>query len=171
MKLLAKFQSVSDIITNSSSEIFTIIDERPFEEIKRIIEEVGKSNLPPIYDHVVVDNEDKYDKFSGEGGVLEVLNWKDRYNEWLEWIPDNKKSQATPEVWSIPYEYSLEDLKKQILIRIDWNRKHTINWILNNLWVIDADCGYFKKDPKTGRVISRVSYEEYMELPDNEIVY
>ena len=63
MKLLIKFQSVSDIITNSSSEIFTIIDDRPFEEIKRIVEEVGRSNLSPVYGHIVVDKEGKFDKF------------------------------------------------------------------------------------------------------------
>lgn len=170
MKLLIKFQSVSDIITNSSSEIFTIIDDRPFEEIKRIVEEVGRSNLSPVYGHIVVDKEGKFDKFSGVGGTLRVLNWEDRYNVWLERIPDNKKSQATPEVWSISYTYSLEDLKKQVLVIIDCYRKRTINWILENLWVTDADCGYFRKDPKTGRILKEVTCEEYMNLSDDERV-
>lgn len=160
MNVLVRIQSISDIITNSSSELFAIIDDRPFEEVKRIIKEVGKSNLSSIHDG-----------FSGEGGTLEVHNWEDLYNEWLKyWIPENKKSQATPEIWALQYKDSLEDLKKQILIKIDWSREHTIDWILENLWVIDVDCGYFEKDPETGRIIKRITYEEAFQLPKERVI-
>lgn len=169
MKLLIKFQSISDIITNSSSEIFTVIDERPFNELKKLILQVGEQNFPENWDNLSDKEKEKFDNISGR--LLEVQNWEDLYNEWLKfWIPENKRSQATPEIWSLQYRDSLEDLKKQITIHIDVNRRATINWILKNLWVIDADSGYFEKDPETGRIIKQITYEEAEKLPEERVI-
>lgn len=174
MKLLIKFQSISDVITNSSSEIFTVIDERPPTELKELILQVGEQNFPKNwgdYYNLPDEEKEKFDGISGEAGLLKVQNWKDLYNEWLKfWIPENKRSQATPEIWALQYKDSLEDLKKQITISIDVNRRATINWILKNLWVIDADSGYFEKDPETGRIIKRITYEEAEELPEERVI-
>lgn len=172
MKLLIKFQSISDIITNSSSEIFTVIDERPFNELKKLIKQIGKENFPSDRRDLGVlseDEKEKFDSFSGVGGTLKVKNWEDLYNDWLEWIPENKRSQATPEIWALRYPESLEELKKQIQIEVDQNRNRTINWILENLWVIEADYGYFEKDPETGRIIKRITYEEAKKLPEERV--
>lgn len=169
MKLLIKFQSISDIITNSSSEIFTVIDERPFKKLKKLIEQIGKGNLPSDWRDsgaLSEDGKEKFDSFSGDGGTLEVKNWEDLYNDWLEWIPENKRNQATPEIWALRYSESLEELKKQIQIEVDWNRGRTIDWILENLWVIEADGGCFEKDPDTGRILRRITYEEADKLPE-----
>lgn len=169
MKLSIRFQSISDIITNSSSEIFTVIDERPIRELRKLIRHIGEENLPSSWDKfydLPEEEQDKFDHCSGMGGELEVKDWEDRYNEWLEWIPDNKKHQATPEIWALQYKESLEELKKLIIIDIDWHRKPTIDWILENLWVIDADGGCFEKDPETGRVLRRITHEEAEALPE-----
>lgn len=170
MKLITKIpiQSFSDIVTNSSSELFTVIDDRSLEEVKELVMKIGKQNLPNSWneDYNLSDKRE-FDSFSGVGGEIEVMSWKDLYNYWLEnRIPKNKRSEATPEVWSLQYEESLEELKKEIQIKIDENRKITINWILQNLYVIDADGGYFEKDPNTGRVIRSITYEEAKKLPE-----
>ena len=168
-QFIAKLQSVSDVITNSSSELFTVVDERPFKEVKKIIEQIGESNWPSNWEEywdLPEDKQKEYDSSSGEGGELSVRNWRDLYEEWLEWIPENKKYQAIPEIWSLQYEEPLEELKKLIWVRIDWNRKLTIDWVLKNLWVVDADGGCFEKDPETGRVLKRISYEEAEKLPE-----
>ena len=175
MKLLIKFQSISDIITNSSSEIFTVIDDRPFNELKELILQVGEQNFPKNYNsnyyNLANAEKEKFDCVSGDAGLLEVQNWEDLYNEWLKYcIPENKRSQATPEIWSIQYKDSLEDLKKQITISIDVNRRVTINWILKNLWVIDVDNGCFEKDPETGRIIKRIFLEEAKKLPEERVI-
>ena len=155
MKLLVKFQSISDVITNSSSELFTIVDDRPFEEVKELVESIGKHNWGAAKD-----------SSSGEGGKLEVSNWEDKYNDWLKWAVSSKKLDlATPEVWALQCDESLEELQKSIWISVDWNREATIDWIIKNLWVYDADGGCFEKDPNTGRVIKRITYEEAKKLP------
>lgn len=154
MKLITKVQTVSDIITNSSSEVFIVRDSRPFKEVKKLIKSIAESN------------QDK-DESSGMGGHLEIYDWNDSYNEWLSWIPENKRSQGTPEMWALRYKEPLEELKMNVYIDIDWSKKETINWIIENLWVINVDAPC-EIDPETGRVIKLVSWEEWDSLPTNK---
>lgn len=153
MILTLKFQSFSDMITNSSSELFTIANsDYSAKELEVLLQ-----NLPESHDS------------SGMAGIITVRDWQDIYDIYLEnYIPANKRDQVTPEIWALNYEESLDDLKKMLWIDIDHNYKDIINWILENLWVIDVDRYGFRKDPKTGRVIEFVGYQKWRELPEDE---
>lgn len=172
MRLQIKIQSFSDIITNSSSETFIVNATGNLKELCNLIHEVAKGNRYSgswkDWDDLSKEEQNKYDSSSGMGENLEIETWEDRYNHFKEDIPDNKKEQFTPEIWSLFYQESLDELKKQIWINIDWSRTATINWILENLWVSEAYDGYFRKDSNTGRIVARISEEEWKQLPENE---
>lgn len=172
MELQIRIQSFSDIITNSSSETFIVNATGNLKELCNLIREVAKENQYKgsweDWNKLSKEEQDMYDYGSGMGGSLKITTWEDEYNCYKKDIPDNKKEQFTPEIWSLFYQESLDELKKQIWIDIDWSRTATINWILENLWVSEAYEGYFRKDPNTGQVIARVSEEEWEQLPKNE---
>lgn len=153
-----KIQSVSDIITNSSSEVFQFQTNLDFEVVKEIIEAEGAKNAGIS------------DDYSGDGGTLDVRNWEDAYKLWMEWeIPEDKRKDCTPEIWALHYPESLEELKSTIWISIDWARKGTIDFILDTFWVTCSDTGwqYEQIDPETDEVVRLVSKATYDKLPEN----
>lgn len=155
-KFSINIQSFSDIITNSSSEIFALKSNCSFESVKSLIKEIAKEN-----------EESGKDKCSGEGGLLAFYTWEDMFKNWKEDnIYPEKQHLITPEIWSIFYKESLDTLKKTIWVDIDYARKETINFILNTFYVYNVSDGLFEKDPKTGRILKSVDYEEYKKLPE-----
>lgn len=172
MELYIAVQSVSDVITNSSSEIFMVKSNTP-EETKKMILSIGEQHEFPgswtEYDNLSEEEKAKYDTGSGEGMVLTVETWEETYERHKSYIPEKKRHLYTPEVWSIGYEESLEELKNRLVVDIDWNRQATINWIMENLFVYGTDTyGYYQIDPNTGRYLKRISEEEWEQLPENE---
>lgn len=171
MKLFIAIQSISDLITNSSSEVFIVKSDSP-EEVRELIMNVAEQHKWlgdwKDYDKLSEEEKYKYDSSSGTGGEIDVETWKESYERNKSYIPKNKKHLYTPEIWSIGYKESLNDLKKRLVIDIDWSRKATINWILENLFVYGTDYGYYKIDPNTGRYLKRISEEEWNNLPENE---
>lgn len=172
MKLFIAIQSVSDLITNSSSEIFIVKSDSP-EEVKELIMNIAEQHEWledwEDYDKPSEEEKSKYDSSSGMGGEIDIETWKETYERHKSYIPENKRRLYTPEVWSIEYKESLNDLKKRLVIDIDWSRKATINWILENLFVYGTtDYGHYKIDPTTGRYLKRVSEEEWKQLPKSE---
>lgn len=155
MILTIKFQSISDIVTNSSSELFTVTNsDYTSKELEALLQ-----NLPESHNS------------SGEAGVIEVEDWQDIYHQYKQnHIPEKKRNLFTPEIWSLEHEETLDELKKILWVRIDHNYTDIINWILKNLWVTSVDCCGFRKDPKTGRVVEYVGYVKWCELPENEAV-
>jgi hypothetical protein len=155
MKIKLKVQSFSDIITNSSSELFVVKDDRSYETVKEIIERVAETNL-----------KNGTDVGSGMGQFLEIKNWEMLYDEAKEdHIAKNKQEFYTPEIWSLEYEEELDELKQLIYIDIDWRRDATIEWIFKNLFVSNIDYGYAERDPETGRILRTVSEETFNSLP------
>lgn len=172
MRFYIAIQSISDLITNSSSEVFIARTDSP-EEVKELIKTVGSQHEWRgdwrEYEKLSEEEKAKYDVSSGEGGMLDVETWEETYARHKSYIPENKQHLYTPEVWSISYEESLEELKNRLVIDIDWNRKATIDWIIQNLFVYGTDTyGYFQVDPNTGRYLKRISEEEWNNLPENE---
>lgn len=171
MLIRVLIQSLSDVITNSSSEIFVVKQVENVPELKKIVEEVGENNRFKgsweDWDKLSPEEQKKYDEGSGMGGELTVKSWKEVYEAYKDCVPESKQSQYTPEIWSLNFEESLEELKHQVWIDIDHSRNATINWILENLLVHSAD-GYFRIDPNTGRYLEKVSWEEWLKLPENE---
>lgn len=149
-------QSISDLITNSSSEIFALKADSSFKNVKSIIKEVAKKN-----------EDSGEDQCSGEGGLLEFYTWEYMFQQWKEcYIASNKQDLATPEMWSLTYNESLDTLKKTVWVDIDHSFKGTIDFILENFYVYYADGGLFERDPKTGRILRSVNCDEYRELPE-----
>lgn len=170
--LRLKFQSASDIITNSSSEIFQLKSDLTFETVKEMIEAEGRKNkaaCPDKYWELPSEEQKKFDGWSGEGGRLEILNWKDVFKQDAEWrCAASKIDQFTPEMWALEYEESLDELKSMVWVEIDWHRYATIRFILENFWVTYADGSYYwQKDPETDKPIRVITEEMYNALPQN----
>lgn len=173
MRLQIKIQSFSDVITNSSSETFVINTTEDSKTISKIINKIAEKNWYEgsweDYGKLSEEEKSKYDNSSGMGGEITVKGWEELYESNKSYIPENKRHLYTPEVWSLGYKESLEELKKRVIIDIDWSREATINWILENLFVCDAYTNkYFLVDPNTGRYLKRISEEEWEKLPKNE---
>lgn len=157
MQITVLAQSTSNLITNSSSEIFQIITDTPCEQIKQTIEKVVKANeFKGEWEewHDMPDEKKKlYDSCTGMGGYLEVWDFETRYQEALSCVPDNKKHLYTREVHACGDPTPLETLQKYTTIDIDEGYTHTIDWIIKNLYVVDCDTHNCKKNEE-GRIIA-----------------
>lgn len=162
MQLNIRVQSISDVITNSSSEIFSIKTDMPKKELQSLIEKVHSQykyngsweNWIEMSD----EEKEKYDTNSGMGGILEIKTFDDYYQESLSYIPENKKHLFTKEVYAVGNKKPVEELEKEIHIDIDHNFIHTIDWILKNLFVVDCDCPVARN--KNGRVVKLLNWGE-----------
>lgn len=170
--LRLSFQSVSDLITNSSSEVFRLKSDLEFEFVKEIIEEEGKKNVmsrPDKYWELPYEERQAFDCCSGMGELLKVLNWKDVFEQYKEWdCVASKYDQYTPEVWALNFDESLEELQSMVWVDIDHSRYATIRYILENFWVNYVDTyAYWEKDPETDKLIRVITKEMYNALPEN----
>lgn len=113
-------QSFSDIITNSSSEVFVI--NAPNDLVEATVEDilsVGRTNM------------DKgTDECGGMGGELGVYTWKNGFRKFKHTREKYRHDNTfTPEKWAEVIGAPLEELKKVILVDIDWSRQATIEHI------------------------------------------
>lgn len=172
-------QSISDIITNSSSETFVINGTGiPKEILQKELETVNRSF--PRWHEVYKDYHDflqlsqeeknKFESASGDGGTLEVKSWEDQYEDWIkDYIPENKRSLVSPEIWALHHEESLEELKNQLMITIDEGFQNTIKYFIENYEIYEKNCWNFvtgEKDPETGRILRVLSWKEWDKLPE-----
>ena len=85
MRLGIKLQSVSDIITNSSSEVFVVKATTPVNDLVNLIEQVANKNYFDgdwdEWEKLSDEERAKYDSSSGMGGELEIKTFDDYYNE------------------------------------------------------------------------------------------
>lgn len=172
MRLGIKLQSVSDIITNSSSEVFVVKATTPVNDLVNLIEQVANKNYFDgdwdEWEKLSDEERAKYDMSSGMGGELEIKTFNNYYNRYVdECIPENKRELFTKEIYSLQFKESLEELEKLVWIDIDHSRRATISWLLDNLEVVNCD-SYCRIDPETKRVIEVISYSEWSKLPENE---
>lgn len=170
MQLSIKVQSISDVITNSSSEIFNVRTDLPKEELLTLLKKIHSQfeykgswsewvNLPS-------KEQEKYDCESGMAGILEVRTFDDDYQECLSYVPENKKHLYTKEIHALHNRGSVEELEKEVSIHIDHCFTHTIDWILKNLFVVDCDCPVARN--KEGKVIKLLSWGEDDYIVDDD---
>lgn len=100
MRLGIKLQSVSDIITNSSSEVFVVKATTPVNDLVNLIEQVANKNYFDgdwnEWEKLSDEEKAKYDSSSGMGGDLEIMTFDDYYNQHVdEYIPENKRELFT----------------------------------------------------------------------------
>lgn len=164
MILNIKLQSFSDIITNSSSEIFTIQnpDKSP-EEIISLLRELSKKNRHPYESctdpkertELVKDyykNERNYNSETGEGGIIKVLSFKERKQKFTEdFIDESKRESFTDDAYSIFELGTLEEQKKSYDIIIDEGYQKVIDFMIKNFYVTFVSEPYIVN--KSGRVI------------------
>ncbi len=188
MKIILKFQSASDIITNSSSETFTLKSNIAYDTVKSmILTEHDKNAID--YDHWD-DNTGKYDKPSGDGGTLEIKSWYDIYLDYRKFkCHKSKYDLYTPEIWALSFEESLDELKSMVWVYIDEGFKPTINYILNTFWVVKSSAWeyydivdketnkvktvpaiFWQLDENTKKPIRVISREMYESLPEENRV-
>lgn len=117
VKLLIKLQSTSDIITNSSSEVFLCKNttNKSFSKLKQFIEEYTESNYfrGDWEEFENVSDKSQYNWFSGLGGSLDIYSYED--------YPDK-------EIFK-----NLENPENYLIVDTDWNHYATIKWITENL--------------------------------------
>lgn len=170
MQLSIKVQSISDVITNSSSEIFSIRTDMPKKELQSLIEKIHSqfeyNGSWEKWSKMSDEEKEKYDTSSGMGGILEIKTFDDYYQESLSYIPENKKHLYTKEVHAVGSKKSVEELEKEISIDIDHSFIHTIDWILKNLFVVDCDCPVARN--KEGRVVKLLGWNEDDYMVDDD---
>lgn len=163
-------QSVSDVITNSSSEIFSIRTDMPKKELQSLIEKIHSqfeyNGSWEKWSKMSDEEKEKYDTSSGMGGILEIKTFDDYYQESLSYIPENKKHLYTKEVHAVGSKKSVEELEKEISVDIDHGFTHTIDWILKNLFVVDCDCPVARN--KEGRVVKLLGWNEDDYIVDDD---
>jgi hypothetical protein len=128
-KFLIQIQSTSDIITNSSSEVFLCQNNTTMsmQELKDFLYEYNRSNQFTgsweTWQKMSPEERDKYDTSSGTGGFLDICSYEELDDYWL------KKH----------IEKHCDNPKQYLVIDTDWSHNATINWIIENLNAINAD--------------------------------
>ena len=144
MRLLVNInvKSISNAITNSSSEVFLVKSKRPAEEIKELILAYSEMayNADGIIDtHLLspkikrIVDEDKMElsnaeneRCSGMGGDIEVYDFSDACRAYKEFyhtdISEELKERGLTE----------DELNHYVLVDIDWERNKTIEFLFSN---------------------------------------
>lgn len=157
MKVYIKIGSVSDVITNSSSEVFALNIGDITKDIKKDILKYHKEHtwngddldkLP--YDvreilggDTVIDTiKNMLNGQSGEAGNIDVYTWEDAYKGYCNVY--NK--QYTPEKWAKLLHINLNDIKKIVIVDVDWAATATINWLQEKYNVILEGDNYYNSE-------------------------
>lgn len=138
-----KIQSTSDVITNSSSEIFVVkTGTFSISEIKELVQVVGEmcakaydENHEANYkkDWEQLEKED-LDGYSGMGGELEVRSGREEYEYRSRWV-----NNYTFEDFLEEEGLEEEDIEQYVWIDIDHSRRGTIKYILENFEIFEHE--------------------------------
>lgn len=150
MKGIIKIKSISDVITNSSSEVFVLQNKSDItEKVKKRILNYHSShqwyhcdfdNLPSDIIAMMGGEEnlkkvdDMLNESSGMGGDIEVITWEDAYDAYFQTQPKDKIS--TPEQWAKDLNFNLDEAKRIIIVDLDWASKATIRMLKEKFNVI-----------------------------------
>lgn len=149
MKGIIKIKNITDVITNSSSEVFIVKSDKPKLNLKDIVKNHHKDhywsgayeldNVPNglkwiLTDELIETVKENCNESSGMAGDCEVYNWEDGY----EWYKRHyKKPNLTPEQWAKCLGKSLDDLQSVIVVDIDWCCRATINMLKERFNIIN----------------------------------
>jgi len=120
---MIKIQSFSDIITNSSSELFVFRSNESVKTLQKMIdahyEKYSIYNLPEK-ERDFFEGDDSYNSCSGMGGEHKVIKFKE--GDEYYYGCDIEKFR----------KYSKGDISDIFLLDIDWSSKATIEWFEEN---------------------------------------
>ena len=176
-------KSVTDVITNSSSEAFMFRNTTgmKFKEVFDLI----MTNAESAYDKpkpkevgyaiwkLPVEQRDLYDSGGGCGGFIQVFSWIDMYKacKFDAWLKLEKKPKDLDEFLSFYTPETWGGDKDLIFADLDNNRYCSIKFMKDLFGgFLMAETGgdyYFKIDPVTKIVEKGITKEEYDELPDD----
>ena len=129
VKLLVRIQSTSDIITNSSSEVFLCQNTTnlTLEQLKNFIEVYHATHdYKGSWEKkkkMTSEQRRNYDTSSGMGGDFEVTFFRD--------LPEDH--------WYRQCWLEVENKDNCLLVDTDWSHKATIDWLKENLNAICFD--------------------------------
>ena len=129
-KFLIRIQSVSDIITNSSSEVFLCQNNTTMslQKLKYFLYEYNISNQftgsLETWQKMSPEERDKYDTSGGMGGFLEIYTYNELGDDY--WLKKHME-----EHWDNPKQY--------LVVDTDWCHKATIAWIIENLNAVNVE--------------------------------
>lgn len=157
-----KIKSISDVITNSSSEAFTFKrlpgDTRTFEEIKQAILEYHKAHMRESFDR---NSKEKVDCYSGTVQNIELTTTEEEYLDYKQhWVDKNRREEFTKEMYNILRGYPDNEADEYIHINLDEGFRATIDWLIENFWIFEVSMCYWIHD-KEGRYIRKGTPEEY----------
>jgi hypothetical protein len=130
MKLIIAIQSASDIITNSSSEVFLCQNNTTMsmQELKDFLYEYNRSNQFTgdwkTWQNMPQEERNKYDTGGGMGGFLEIYTYDEFEDSY--WLKKYIKERY-------------DDPNQCLIVDTDWCHNATIAWITENLNAINAD--------------------------------
>ena len=134
-----KIKSFTDVITNSSSEVFTIKTDKTAEEVLKIIQDYRDAHETSFG--------------SGDGGRIDVLDVEDRYADFLEWegLKDNPQSFTR---FKDTTDYPESDV---LTVFIDNCFGKTCEFVFDNFKILETDGGpiYGIYDPSGENIVSK----------------
>ena len=140
-----KIKSQTDLITNSSSEVFTIrANGKTKEEILEILQGVHKKLTWDKNEEdlrkLPFNERSKWDKpwGSGDGGRLEVSDFTDLFTDFVKNFPKTKRSQITEEDFIKHQEYPGDLVKDLIRVYVDENFLGTCKFVMDNFEVLET---------------------------------
>lgn len=171
-----KIKSVSDVITNSSSETFTLKGISNIQEFIETLKEHATKHMwyngPWGKDYMLFrdepkDIQNKYNSFSGDCRDPEIMTWENRYEQWINYtFPRKNRSKIDPEIWALSEGKPLEELKSEVEICLDQDFKPTINWLVKNFYCIDVDVFGWKYE--NGRVVGHGNWFDRKQIPEED---
>lgn len=158
-KFIIQIQSISDIITNSSSEVFVInTSENLVESVVEEILRVGETHL-----------ETGDDRCSGMGGELMVYTWKNGFRKFKHTREKYRNDDTfTPEKWAEEIGVPLQRLKSTVVVDMDNSRTATWEYLETFFNATSGEENYY--EPEDGKFIDFIDgYTDYSKnAPYNE---
>lgn len=112
--VVIKVQSISDVITNSSTEVFIVYDSNNIDSIKHVV-----NAILSIDGHYTFD-----DLFTIKMNVAEYVI-DDVYNDWEDYFPNDPKPESVKEFDEFINSLPQEELDKYVSI---WEGGQTYYW-------------------------------------------
>ncbi len=129
IKFVVKIQSTSDIITNSSSEVFLCkkTDNAPIEELRNFLIQYHENHKYDGYwsefNQLSREEQDTFDIGGGMGGEFNLITFKD--------------TEGDP--WLASWFKGIDDPQNYLFIHTDQCHYATIKWIRENLNIVYSD--------------------------------